>query len=113
MNWINPHSKEAAKVTIAPSPHMKAVTPNRLPLLQTPIAPVPIPIPNPTIQIASDQSETFCHVVINKMITPGGYRVKKSFTCCTNTSRPISLIASVNGSCFGQACTQFCAKPHS
>lgn len=41
------------------------------------------------------------------------YRVKKSFIFCTNTSRPMSEIASVKGSCLGQAITQFCAKPHS
>src|ERR1700733_1179483 len=29
------------------------------------------------------------------------------------TSRLTSEMASVSGSCLGQACTQFCAKPHS
>ena len=35
------------------------------------------------------------------------YLVKKSFTCWVKTSRPMSLMASVRGSCLGQAWTQF------
>src|SRR5260370_32855917 len=41
------------------------------------------------------------------------YRVKKSFASWKTTSRLMSEMASVRGSCFGQASTQFWAKPHS
>ncbi len=40
---------------------------------------------------------------------PANYRTNISFNCCSITSRLISLIASVSGNCFGQACTQFIA----